>query len=46
LRWTLIGENFVVYSVGSDGKDDEALADWNFGQAPGDWAFRLPPEVP
>ena len=38
--------DFVIYSVAADGKDDEAQADWKFGQQPGDWAFRLLPEVP
>ncbi|MBS0266794.1 MAG: hypothetical protein JSS02_33005 [Planctomycetes bacterium] len=46
LKWTVIGGNFVIYSVGSDGRDDEARSDWEFGQAPGDWSFRLPPEMP
>jgi hypothetical protein len=36
---------FVVYSVGKDGNDDEAGTDWEFGKQAGDWIFRLP-EVP
>jgi hypothetical protein len=31
----------VVYSVGSDGRDDKARVDWDGGQQPGDFIFRL-----
>jgi hypothetical protein len=43
LRFTIQGEEPVVYSVGKDGKDDGARADWNWGQTKGDFIFRLPP---
>jgi hypothetical protein len=36
----------VVYSVGKDGRDDGALIDWNNGQQPGDYIFRLAPKAP
>ncbi|MBI3861195.1 MAG: hypothetical protein HY290_04800 [Planctomycetia bacterium] len=42
LRFRLIAGEFIVYSVAGDGKDDWALADWEFGKQPGDWIFRLP----
>ncbi len=42
LRMTLLNNEPVVYSVATDGKDDRALRDWNWGQAKGDWSFRLP----
>jgi hypothetical protein len=31
----------VVYSVGSDQKDDGARIDWDFGKQPGDFIFKL-----
>ncbi len=43
LRFATIDGEFVVYSVAKDGVDDGAKLDWNYGQAPGDWIFRLPP---
>ena len=30
---------FVIYSVGKDGKDDHARSDWQYGQRPGDFIF-------
>jgi hypothetical protein len=41
LRMTLLQGEPVVYSVGEDGKDDRAMADWRFGSQPGDLLFRL-----
>jgi hypothetical protein len=41
LRMTLLQGEPVVYSVGKDGKDDRAMADWRFGSQPGDFMFRL-----
>jgi hypothetical protein len=38
---TTIDDNPVIYSVGSDERDDHALADWNYGRQPGDFIFRL-----
>jgi hypothetical protein len=38
---TLLQGEPVIYSVGKDGKDDRALADWRYGQQPGDFVFRL-----
>lgn len=43
LRYTKINGEFIVYSVAKDGVDDGAKMDWNYGQTPGDWIFRLPP---
>jgi len=43
LKMAVIGGRPVVYSVGSDGRDDKALIDWNSGQQPGDYIFRLAP---
>jgi hypothetical protein len=43
LRLTTSGADLVVYSVATDGKDDKAQLDWNWGQTKGDWVFRLPP---
>jgi len=43
LRFTIQGQEPVVYSVGKDGADDGARLDWNWGQAKGDFIFRLPP---
>ena len=31
----------VIYSVGSDGKDDHGAVDWNFDAEPGDVLFRV-----
>jgi len=48
LRFTMLADEPVVYSVARDGKDDGAQLDWNFesgGQVNGDWIFRLPPVV-
>jgi hypothetical protein len=41
LLMTLLQGEPVIYSVGKDGKDDRALADWRYGQQPGDFVFRL-----
>jgi hypothetical protein len=46
LRWALITGEFVIYSVGADGKDDGGRIDWQFGQELGDWIFRLPAVTP
>ncbi len=43
LRMTVIDGKPVIYSVGLDGKDDKALSDWQYGQQPGDFIFRLEP---
>jgi len=31
----------VIYSIGKDGRDDKAQADWSHGQRPGDFIFRM-----
>jgi len=31
----------VIYSIGKDGKDDNAQSDWKYGQQPGDFIFRI-----
>jgi hypothetical protein len=41
LRFTTLETSPVIYSVGSDGNDDRAQLDWNWGQSKGDWVFRL-----
>jgi hypothetical protein len=41
LRMTLLDGEPVIYSVGKDGEDDHAMADWLYGQQPGDYVFRL-----
>ena len=41
LRMTLLQGEHVIYSVGKDGKDDRALADWRYGSQPGDFVLRL-----
>jgi hypothetical protein len=43
LRMTVIEGEPVIYSVGLDAKDDKALSDWQYGQQPGDFIFRLGP---
>ncbi len=43
LRMAVVQGEPVVYSVGKDGRDDKALADWDNGQKPGDFVFRLQP---
>jgi len=43
LRMAKVGNEFVIYSVAKDGKDDMAQRDWNWGASAGDWIFRLPP---
>jgi hypothetical protein len=46
MRMTHIAGESVIYSIGSDGNDDRALADWESGQKPGDFIFRLNPTRP
>ena len=41
LKMTNLDGDVVVYSIGVDGKDDRALADWKWGTQPGDYIFRL-----
>jgi hypothetical protein len=41
MRMVILDGEPVVYSVGSDGRDDKARVDWNNGQQPGDFIFRL-----
>ncbi len=40
LRYKLVKGKPIVYSVGSDQKDDGGLADWNHGRQPGDFIFK------
>jgi hypothetical protein len=41
MHYKVIDGKPVVYSVGSDRKDDGGTVDWNFGQQPGDFIFRI-----
>ncbi len=41
LRMTQQQGQLVIYSVGSDGRDDQARSDWQYGKQPGDFIFRL-----
>jgi hypothetical protein len=41
LRMAQRGKEAVIYSIGKDGRDDQAQADWNHGQQPGDFIFRM-----
>jgi HEAT repeat protein len=47
MRYKVVNARPVVYSVGSDLKDDGGTVDWNFGQNPGDFIFKIaPPPAP
>jgi hypothetical protein len=41
LRYRVVGGQPIVYSVGSDLKDDGGLVDWDPGKKPGDFVFRI-----
>jgi hypothetical protein len=41
MHYKVIGGKPVVYSVGKDGKDDGGTVDWEYGQKPGDFIFRI-----
>ena len=41
LRMAQLGNETVIYSIGSDGQDQKAAVDWNHGQQPGDFIFRM-----
>jgi hypothetical protein len=41
MHYKIIDGKPVVYSVGSDGKDDGGTVDWNYGKQPGDFIFRI-----
>ncbi len=41
MRYKAIDGKPVVYSVGSDRKDDGGVIDWNDGKQPGDFIFRV-----
>jgi hypothetical protein len=43
LKMTQVGGRPVIYSVGTDGQDDRAARDWNYGRQSGDFIFRLTP---
>lgn len=41
LRMAQLQNETVIYSIGSDGQDHKAIVDWNYGQQPGDFIFRI-----
>jgi hypothetical protein len=41
MHYKVIDGKPVVYSVGSDGKDDGGTVDWEYGKKPGDFIFRI-----
>ena len=41
MHYKVIDGKPVVYSVGSDGKDDGGTVDWDNGNKPGDFIFRI-----
>ena len=41
LRMTQRRGQYVIYSVGKDGQNDNAQSDWKYGQQPGDFIFSL-----
>ena len=41
MHYKVIDGKPVVYSVGSDGKDDGGTVDWDYGNKPGDFIFRI-----
>ena len=41
LQMAQLRNEIVIYSIGKDGKDHKAQADWNHGQQPGDFIFRM-----
>jgi hypothetical protein len=41
MQYKVIDGKPVVYSVGKDQKDDGGAVDWNNGQQPGDFVFRI-----
>ena len=41
LRYRVIGGEPVIYSVGSDQKDDGGTVDWKGDTQPGDFIFRI-----
>jgi hypothetical protein len=43
LRGIALGDEFVIYSIGADGEDNEAQLVWDFRSSNGDWIFRLKP---
>jgi hypothetical protein len=41
LQMAQLRNETVIYSIGKDGKDHKAQADWNHGQQAGDFIFRM-----
>lgn len=41
LRMVQLVNETVIYPISKDGRDDKAQADWNHGQQPGDFIFRM-----